>query len=70
VVAGDVLREPPVDAPPTLRGVSILAAPVPSSPAEMGVVKDAAAGTYTAVIAVRGSGFALLDDHDKARRLA
>ncbi len=69
VANGATLRRPSTDAPPPLRGVTILSAPLPHG-ADMGVVKDAMSGTYTAVIAVRGSGFTLLDEHDKARRLA
>ena len=69
VMVRDNVRAPILPPPPPLRGVSILCAPAPSG-ADMGVIKDAAAGTYTAVIALRGSGFALLDDHDKARRLS
>lgn len=70
LMAGGEVRAPRAAPPPPLQGVSILTAPAPSSDNDMGVIKDASAGTYTAVIAVRGSGFVLLDDHDKARRLA
>lgn len=69
VTDGESLRTPLADAPPPLRGVAILSAPL-ASDADMGVIKDMFNGTYTAVIAVRGAGFALLDEHDKARRLA
>jgi len=69
IADGTTLLTPPADPPPPLRGVSIFSAPLPHG-ADMGVVKDALSGTYTAVIAVRGSGFALLDEHDQARRLA
>jgi len=70
VLAASQVRTPMPTPPPPLRCVSILPAPAPSSGGDMGVIKDAIADTYTAVIALRGSGFALLDDHDKARRLA
>ncbi len=58
----------PKDAPPSLKTVSILAAPVAGG--ELGIVKDELAGTYTAVLAVRGRSFALLDQQDKARLLS
>jgi len=54
---------------PAFRGLSVVGAHLDGR-AEMGVVRDAAAATYTAVIAVRGTGFALLDAHAKARRLS
>ena len=45
--------------PPALKSISILAAPV--SGGEIGILKDAANKTYTAVISVRGRSFSLLD---------
>ena len=53
--------------PPALKSISILAAPVTGG--EIGILKDAAAKTYTAVISVRGRSFALLDAMAKSRLL-
>lgn len=55
--------------PGALTGLRLLTAPVPGGRA-VGVVKDPAAGTYTAVLAVRGSTFALLETADADRRVA
>jgi hypothetical protein len=54
--------------PPMLRHCSVLAVPVPRG--ELGVVRDTQLGTWTAVLRVRGSSFALLDSSEKARRMA
>ncbi len=54
--------------PPALKGLELLA--VPSQAGDIGVLKDRAAGTYTAVLSVRAKTFSLLDNPDKARRLA
>jgi Putative type VII ESX secretion system translocon, EccE len=54
--------------PPALKGIELLA--VPSQAGDIGVLKDRAAGTYTAVLSVRAKTFSLLDNPDKARRLA
>ena len=57
--------------PPTLEGVSILhAEPPQGGQARVGVVRDARRGTYTGVLSVRGSSFALADAVEKERRLA
>jgi hypothetical protein len=61
-----VLAEQPAF-PPVLRDCSILAVPVPRG--ELGVVKDARRGTWTAVLRVRGTSFALTDSGEKARRM-
>jgi hypothetical protein len=61
------LAEQPVW-PPALKGIELLA--VPSQAGDIGVLKDRAAGTYTAVLSVRAKTFSLLDNPDKARRLA
>jgi hypothetical protein len=53
--------------PPALRNISILAAPVTGG--EIGIIKDSAHKTYTAVISVRGQSFALLDAQAKSRLL-
>jgi hypothetical protein len=63
---------PPTATPDTLRGVSVLSmatnpALPPGVPSGIGVLKDARAGTYTAVLQVRGRAFALLDAADQAR---
>jgi hypothetical protein len=44
--------------------------PVPSEPGSPGVIGDAEAGTFTAVLPVGGAGFALLDEQEQARRIA
>jgi hypothetical protein len=63
---------PPEDGrpPPSLAGLRIqTAAAVPGS-APMAVIHDRRAGTYAAVLAVRGRSFSLLDPNDKRQRLA
>ncbi len=55
------------DMPPTLDGVSIIAAPVTGG--DLGIIHDAREGSYAAVISVRGRSFALLDQDAKARLL-
>ena len=57
------------DLPRTLAGLSLLSAPLPAG-GELGVIRDRRADTYTAVIAVQGSAFALLESSDKQRLLA
>lgn len=56
--------------PGPLAGATILAHPVASSGGHIGVLKHARAGTYTAVVKVRGRSFSLLDPQEKARRLS
>ena len=58
----------PPSFPPMLRHCTVLAVPVPRG--ELGVVRDTQLGTWTAVLRVRGSSFALLDSSEKARRMA
>lgn len=67
----DASGEPPVPSLPAfLRGLSILSAPLTQGGAsQIGVVKDERAGTYSAVLTVRGQSFALLDLSEKARIL-
>jgi len=55
--------------PGPLGGLRILTVPVDGDRA-VAVVKDAARGTYTAVAAVRGSTFALLDADEQDRRVS
>ncbi len=55
------------DMPPTLKGISIIAAPVTGG--DLGVIRDVSDGSYAAVIVVRGRSFALLDHDAKARLL-
>lgn len=55
--------------PPTLRNLSILEVPVADGPSMVGVIKDKKNGLYTAVLAVRGDAFALLEQSEKERRL-
>jgi hypothetical protein len=62
--------EPQPEFPSLLKGITILAHPVPGSGARIGIVKDARNGTFTGLLAVRGKSFALLDGPEKARRLA
>lgn len=64
---GRAVQQPP----PTLAGVHILAVPVDGlAGRNIGVVHDARAGTYTAVLSVRGRSFQLADTPDRQRRLA
>ena len=62
--------EPQQSPPPILDGVRILAAPVESDGRTAGLVHDRRAGTYAAVLAVRGRSFQLADAPEKQRRLA
>lgn len=55
--------------PPSLQGLKILDVPVAEGNTSIGVVKDEKSMLYTAVLAVRGDAFALLDAGEKARRL-
>lgn len=60
----------PVPVPPaTLTGVRILAESLPPSGQRIGVIHDARAGTYAAVLAVRGRSFELAGMEEKTRRL-
>ncbi|CAN5240692.1 hypothetical protein BH20ACT9_BH20ACT9_10930 [soil metagenome] len=61
-------RGPRVSPPPTLRGVSIVEAPLANG-ARIGVVRDRRARAWTGVLAVSAGSFALLSTADKARRL-
>jgi hypothetical protein len=54
--------------PPAARALVFDTLPRPGA-APVAVVRDAASGTWTAVLAVRGRSFALLDAADKDRRL-
>lgn len=65
---GHVDGEPVADPPDTLAGVRILAEP--SGHASVGIAHDTRAGTYAAVLAVRGRSFQLADAAEKERRLA
>ncbi len=58
-----------LDLPESLSGLSILSAPVAAG-SEIGVIHDRRADTYTGVMAVQGSAFALLESSDKQRLLA
>lgn len=62
-------NDPSSGLPPTLRNLSILEVPVGDGPATIGVIKDAKNGLYTAVLAVRGDAFLLLEESEKERRL-
>jgi hypothetical protein len=64
---GDAGLQP--DLPDALAGVTILSAPVPGGE-QIGVVHDRAADTFTAVLTVAGSAFALLESAEKQRLLA
>lgn len=55
--------------PPTLRNLVILEVPVGDGHGTVGVIKDVKNGLYTAVLAVRGDAFALLEGNEKERRL-
>jgi hypothetical protein len=54
--------------PPVLRGCILLGVPVARG--LLGVVRDARLATWTAVLRVHGSGFALLDNSEKTSRMA
>jgi hypothetical protein len=58
---------PAMDLPPALSGLELLTAPVQGG--ELGVMKDARHGTFTAVLLCRGRSFPLLDAQEKARRI-
>lgn len=62
--------DPQPDWPPALKGLVLLAAAAPGSATGIGVIKDRKAGSFTGVLRVRASSFALLDGPEKARRLA
>lgn len=65
--AGEAAQAPPT----SLAGTRILMVPVEGASArEIGVAHDARAGTYTAVLSVRGRSFQLADTPDRQRRLA
>ena len=55
--------------PAALAGVAITAAPDVAGSPPMGVVRDIKAGTLTAMLAVHGRSFSLLDPTEKQRRL-
>jgi hypothetical protein len=55
--------------PPPLRNLVILEVPVGDGRGTVGVIKDVKSGLYTAVLAVRGDSFALLEGNEKERRL-
>src|SRR2546430_1515527 len=63
--------EPPVALPPVLRGLAILTAAdsllLPAGlPANIGIIADRAAGTYSAVLRGHGRTFALCDESEQA----
>lgn len=69
-VSGRTSRlEPQPDFPPVLRSIEILSGAAPGNPQGIGVIKDKAFGSYTAVLAAKGRSFALLDQPEKSRRL-
>ncbi len=55
--------------PPAYRNLAMLEVPLGQGKSTIGVIKDVKAGLYTAVLAVRGDTFALLDEDEKERRL-
>jgi Putative type VII ESX secretion system translocon, EccE len=63
----DESPESAFDPPPEIGDVEMLAAPLHGE--EVGVLKDRAANTYTAVVAVRVSSFGLLSREDQEQRL-
>lgn len=57
--------------PPSLHGCRLLAPPVGGMGGlRLGVVHDARARTYTGVVSVSGTAFALLDEDERNRRVA
>ncbi|MBJ7595990.1 MAG: hypothetical protein JF886_14250 [Candidatus Dormibacteraeota bacterium] len=69
VTARELLVDPQPSLPPTLRGVTILSVRIAGG-ACIGVVRDPRRRTFTAVIRVRGSSYALLSDREKSVQLA
>jgi Putative type VII ESX secretion system translocon, EccE len=61
------MPDAPLDAPAEIGNVEMLAAPFHGE--DVGVLKDRAANTYTAVVAVRVSSFGLLSQEDQEQRL-
>ena len=61
--------EPQAALPPALQGIALLAADVGHG-TRVGIVKDCRRGTYTGVIRVSGSAYALLSDGEKSVQLA
>ena len=55
--------------PPPLQNLSILEVPVGEGEGTIGVVKDSKKGLYTAVLAVHGDAFSLLERSEKERKL-
>jgi hypothetical protein len=64
-----VRRGPALDLPGVLANLTLLAVPVEGGRA-VGVVKDPQRHTYSAVVAVRGATFALLEAGERTRRVA
>jgi hypothetical protein len=60
----------PAQPPAAVAGIKLVEAPLVPGSEPLGVVKDLRAGTYAAVLAVRGGALSLLDQPDKERRLA
>ncbi len=56
--------------PAALRGCRLLAPPLAVNGLRLGVIHDSRARTYTGVIAVSGSAFALLESEERHRRVA
>ncbi|MHB1536468.1 MAG: SCO6880 family protein, partial [Acidimicrobiales bacterium] len=69
--AGGRTRAPRCRAPSTVpTGLRLVEVPGRVAQAPLGLIRDRRSGTWAAVLPVRGSAFALLDDDDKQRRLA
>lgn len=62
-------KKPSAGLPPTLANLTILEVPIADGQTSIGIVKDTKAGLYTAVLAVRGDAFLLLEQSEKERRL-
>jgi Putative type VII ESX secretion system translocon, EccE len=56
--------------PPSLAGLRLQTAAAVPGAAPMAVINDRRAGTYAAVLSVRGRSFSLLDPNEKRQRLA
>ena len=65
--AGDGSLEPSPSLPKALGGIEMLE--VPYAGGTVGVIRDRAAGTYTAAIAVRAGAFGLSDASEQERKL-
>lgn len=69
VVNGQVVAAE-IPLPESLEGLSILSVPLENMRSTVGILKDKNDSSFTGVLAVRGTAFALLDESEKERRLS